>query len=136
MARNCGECLMDAVEVVELKADGICPRCGADYGADGFAAHPAFVRAARLSEPLRSHFPKSADEARTFEPIIRARALSSRVLVVANTRIECAWAAYVDAVPGFNHRHERAAVLETGAKVDEAVARVLFPEFADIPYAG
>ena len=97
--------------------------------------HPSFIRAAALSEPLRSHFPKSADEARAFEPLIRARALSSRVLVVARTRVECAWAAYVDAVPGMDHRREREPVLDHGAKVDETLARVLFPEFADVPYA-
>lgn len=34
MARNCGECLMDAVEIVELDKDGKCPRCGAAYGPD------------------------------------------------------------------------------------------------------
>lgn len=28
---NCGECLMEAVEVVELEADGTCPRCGGNY---------------------------------------------------------------------------------------------------------
>ena len=30
--RNCGECLMNAVEIVELDVNGKCPRCGADYG--------------------------------------------------------------------------------------------------------
>lgn len=30
---NCGECLMRNVELVALRADGVCPRCGADYGA-------------------------------------------------------------------------------------------------------
>lgn len=28
---NCGECLMEAIEVVELKPDGTCPRCGGNY---------------------------------------------------------------------------------------------------------
>ncbi len=97
--------------------------------------HPSFVRAAALAEPLRSHFPKSAEEANAFVPIIRHCALAARVLVVARTRVECAWAAYADAVEGSDHRHERAAVLDTGAKVDERLARVLFPEFADVPYA-
>jgi len=32
--RNCGECLMDRVEVVELDEHGVCPRCHADYGPD------------------------------------------------------------------------------------------------------
>lgn len=30
--RNCGECLMTDVEIIELRADGVCPRCGANYG--------------------------------------------------------------------------------------------------------
>lgn len=30
--RSCGECLMNDVEIVELAADGKCPRCGVDYG--------------------------------------------------------------------------------------------------------
>lgn len=30
--RNCGECLMDAVEIVQLSPAGVCPRCRADYG--------------------------------------------------------------------------------------------------------
>lgn len=30
--RNCGECLMNNVEIVELEEDGVCPRCGTDYG--------------------------------------------------------------------------------------------------------
>lgn len=30
--RNCGECLMNDVEIVQLRGDGKCPRCGADYG--------------------------------------------------------------------------------------------------------
>jgi hypothetical protein len=32
MARNCGECLFNTVDIVELDAAGVCPRCGADYG--------------------------------------------------------------------------------------------------------
>lgn len=97
--------------------------------------HPAFIRAAALSEPLRSHFPKTRDEAMDFQPLIRYRALSSKVLVVAQTRIETAWCAFVDAVPGENHRDEFKAVASYGAKVDEKLARLLFPEFDEVPYA-
>jgi hypothetical protein len=97
--------------------------------------HPSFTRAKTLSEPMRSHFPKSREEATEFIPMVRARALSSRVLVVARTRVECAWNAYVDAVPGLDHRRERDAVLDHGAKLDETMARILFPEFNEVPYA-
>jgi predicted amidohydrolase len=97
--------------------------------------HPAFLRAQALSEPLRSHFPKSVEEAEAWQPIQRIRALSSQVLVVAQTRIICQWAAYIDAVPGLRHDREWEAVLNYGNKLEEVVARALFPEFEEIPYA-
>lgn len=97
--------------------------------------HPAFTRAKQLAEPLRSFFPKSVEEAKNWRPIVRRVALTSRVLVVATTRIECAWVAYCDAVEGYNHDHEVEEVLKHGAKLPEAFARVLFPVFADVPYA-
>jgi hypothetical protein len=28
--RNCGECLFERTEIVQL-IDGVCPKCGADY---------------------------------------------------------------------------------------------------------
>lgn len=97
--------------------------------------HPSFVRARELSEPLRSHFPKSTEEAQTFKPIVRRRALARRVLVAARTRVECAWAAYIDAVHGHDHDYEVRAVLDHGDKLPEEVARVLFPQFKEVPYA-
>ena len=81
------------------------------------------------------NFPKTAAEAADWTPVILRRALSARVLVVARTRIEGRWSAYCDAVPGQRHTDEFDAVLETGAKVQEDVARALFPCFADVPYA-
>jgi len=34
-SRNCGECLVNLVEIVRLDENGRCPKCGgADYGAD------------------------------------------------------------------------------------------------------
>ena len=97
--------------------------------------HPAFTRAKALPEPMRSHFPKSHEEARSFEPQVFCRALACRVLVVARTRVECAWCAYCDAVPGHNHGDEQQAVLDYGSKLGENVARALFPQFKDVPYA-
>lgn len=97
--------------------------------------HPAFLRAAALDEPLRSHFPKNVPEAENWEPIVRVRALSTRVLAVARTRVECSWAAYIDAVPGQRHSEEFDNVLDHGSKLDEKFARVLFPEFKEVPYA-
>lgn len=73
--------------------------------------------------------------AREFTPVIRRRALASRVLVVARTRIEGTWAAYCDAVPGYDHDHEERAVLLRGDKLPERVAVALFPEFDGVPYA-
>lgn len=99
------------------------------------ADHPAFLRAQKLKEPLRSHFPKSVEEAHAWQPIRRVRPLATRVLAVAQTRITCEWAAYVDAVPGRRHDDEWEMVLQHGAKLREDVARVLFPEFKQVPYA-
>jgi len=71
----------------------------------------------------------------SFEPKTRIVALASRVLAVAHTRIEGAWCAYIDSVPGINHRDESEIVLNDGDKLSEDIARVIFPEFIDIPYA-
>jgi hypothetical protein len=64
---------------------------------------------------------------------VAIHALSARVLVVAVKRVE-GWAAYCDAVPGEDHGRELYKVAQTGSKIAEHVARVLFPQFADVPY--
>lgn len=79
-------------------------------------------------------FPTTADEAQAWTKVIRYSALSSRVLVVACTRIEGVWSAYCDAVDGMDHKREADAVLRHGDKLAEPVARVLFPQFENIPY--
>jgi len=40
VARNCGECLFNDVEIVQLREDGVCPRCGANYGPEVRADYP------------------------------------------------------------------------------------------------
>jgi hypothetical protein len=80
-------------------------------------------------------FPTTPEEARNWAPTIRRRALAQRVLAVATTRIEGCWAAYIDAVPGHDHKIEAADVLDYGSKLPAEYARVLFPEFADLEYA-
>lgn len=97
--------------------------------------HPIFAKVRAMPEPWRSHFPKSREDAQAWRPLTRRRALASRVLVVAHTRIEAAWSAYADAVPGRDHDAEQQAVLDHGDKVSEQVARCLFPEFDGVPYA-
>ena len=97
--------------------------------------HPSFTRAQSLDEPWRSHFPKTLGEAQRFEPMVERRALGFRVLCVARTRIECAWCAYCDAVPGKDHEVEMQEVLRTGTKMPEDTARSMFPRFNEVPYA-
>lgn len=97
--------------------------------------HPAFLVAESLPEPWRSHFPKDMAEANHWKSHIIVRALAERVLAVAKTRIECAWAAYVGDVPGLVHDAEWFCVLIAGAKLDEPVARSIFPELSEVPYA-
>lgn len=79
--------------------------------------------------------PQASEEKSAWQPTICRHALTSRVLVVARTRIEGVWAAYADAVPGINHDKEWQNVLDMGDKVSEQIARSLFPQFADVPYA-
>lgn len=88
-----------------------------------------------LPEGWRAHFPRAGQDASGWAPCEVFRALASRVLAVAHTRIEGRWCAYVDAVPGINHRREIDDVLRCGAKLDEAVALTLFPRFQGIEYA-
>lgn len=80
-------------------------------------------------------FPEKPEEATTWQTTIRRRALATRVLALAKTRVEGTWAAYIDAVPGQNHDHEIWAVMARGTKLGESTARHLFPEFEGIPYA-
>ena len=82
-------------------------------------------------------FPSQGDitECREWKPIVRMRALHTQVLVVARTRIEGTWKAYIAPVPGYDHLKERDAVLRNGSPVDKELACYLFPEFKGIPYA-
>ena len=81
------------------------------------------------------HFPKTPDEAKQWTPYVRHTALAMRVITVAQQRIEGAWRAYIDAVPGQNHQLEFDAVLRNGEPLPEDVALALFPEFEGVPYA-
>ena len=74
-------------------------------------------------------------KAKEFKPIVQRRALAMRVLCVAKTRLPGHWAAYCGAVPGMKHEEEIEPVLRFGEKMPEEVARALFPEFKDVPYA-
>ena len=71
--------------------------------------------------------------------IAATRALANRVLCVAVMRIEGAWCAYVDAVPGVNHQVEALAVADNGDKLPEHIARAVFlsyrGHFEGVPYA-
>lgn len=70
-----------------------------------------------------------------WEPAVIRREMATRVLAVARTRIEGAWTAYVDAVPGYDHGTEFHQVLSNGTKLTYAVASAHFPEFEGVPYA-
>jgi len=84
---------------------------------------------------MKDHFKDSTVRSGYWEKMTQHRGMSMKVLAVANTRIEGAWCAYVDAVPGMSHEDEAAEVLAHGSKLDEDVARALFPGFRDLYYA-
>ena len=65
----------------------------------------------------------------------RAVALHRNVLVVATSRIEGAWCAYIGPVRGYDHTQEWQEVLDNGDKIGEDLAKILFPGFTGVPYA-
>ena len=58
--------------------------------------------------------------------IVNYTALSSKVLVVCVDSGRD-WAAYCDAVPGYNHEEELEQVSRTGSKISPRIAEILFP---------
>lgn len=80
-------------------------------------------------------FPETPEEAETWEKTFRRRALHSRILVVACTRIEGMWSAYIAPVAGENHDLEWEGVWRNGNKLGQEVAQALFPQFEGVPYA-
>lgn len=80
-------------------------------------------------------FPESPEETKDWQDYRRYHALASRVIAVARTRIEGTWQAFIDSVPGENHRNEMEGVFRHGCTVPEAIAIILFDEFEDVPYA-
>ena len=80
-------------------------------------------------------FPETPEEAKTWTPDIEYKALASKVLVAAKTRVEGTWKAYCDAIPGKKHSEEWQEVLKHGDQLSEKVARAIFPRFEGIPYA-
>ena len=70
-----------------------------------------------------------------WKPMVRYVAPHLNVMVVAQTRIEGTWCAYIRNVPGYNHQSEVAEVLATGDKLLEDQALSFFPYFKGIPYA-
>lgn len=68
---------------------------------------------------------------------IKYVALDTRVLAVAATRVEGAWAAYIGPVAGNSHDNEKYEVLQSGTKLPEKIARAIFSSFnvLDLPYA-
>ena len=99
------------------------------------AEHPSFTLAKTLPERWREHFPKSVEEARSWEPIIRRRALHRNILVVAKTRVEVGWKAFIAPVAGINHDDEWEGVATTGTDIGEILARAMFPEFEGVRYS-
>jgi len=70
-----------------------------------------------------------------WKPEITVYALSSTALIVCTTRIEGSFRAYAKGVPGMDHKAEAAQVLKWGDDIGEDLARFLFPQYEDLPYA-
>ena len=83
----------------------------------------------------RFEFPETKTESLDWKPLTRRKALHSNVLCHARTRIEGMWAAYIFPVPGVNHEEEEWLWKTEGNKLPEYIARAMFPEFGELPYA-
>lgn len=79
--------------------------------------------------------PDDSSECRGWEPQVAYYAMCRTVIVVANTRVEGRWKAYIDSVAGIDHETEWQDVRRHGVTIPQPVARAMFPGFADIPYA-
>lgn len=60
------------------------------------------------------------------------KALSQHVIAVAviNTDVRD-WAAYIDAVPGYNHEEEYMLIVSYGNKLSRKIAEAIFPEISN-----
>lgn len=79
-------------------------------------------------------FPETPEEANEWEEQVCVEALHSRILVVAKTRIEGAWSAYIFPVAGMDHREEWHAWKADGNKLESAIAKAIFPQWSELPY--
>ena len=70
-----------------------------------------------------------------FEPKMYCHAIHRQVLVVARTRVEGTWKAYVFPVPGNSHEAEKHLWREHGSQLEESTARTLFGFLEDVPYS-
>ena len=61
---------------------------------------------------------------------VERKALDSKVIAVASEGYNNDWTAYIGAVEGKNHEDEWEGVLHNGTKLPQAIAEILFPEFA------
>jgi len=73
-------------------------------------------------------------EEQKWSPTIARYSLSPNVMVVARTRIEGTWGAYVAAVPGQSISHDEKLTLDNGTKLPEKIARVIFEQFEEMKY--
>ena len=73
-------------------------------------------------------------EGQKWSPTIARYSLSPNVMVVARTRIEGTWAAYVAAVPGQSLEEDESLTLDNGSKLPEKIARAIFEHFEEMKY--
>ena len=99
--------------------------------------HDREIRPVSAYTPLDARFPQRGDldAIAAWQPSVAVRALHSQVLVIAVSRVEGAWAAYLGPVAGHNHEVEWREVWRHGNKQAPALANHLFPGWAEIPYA-
>ena len=70
-----------------------------------------------------------------FEPQVFSQALTTKIIVVAETREDGTWKACIGPRDPLRPKYEMPLILGLGTAVYEPIARVLFPHFKKLPYA-
>lgn len=112
-----------------------CPNCKAASPDVGIGLNPPEIIHEKYCPDTWPDWLKEKYGEDKWNPYIRSVALSQFVLCVAKIRIEGAWTAYCNAVPGQEHSVETVRVLTHGNKLPEKIARAVFPEFSELRYA-
>lgn len=89
------------------------------------------AKAVQERDELKKKIQDMESHSKDLTPKRSYKALHKQILVVATTRIEGTWCAYIGPVRGVSHENEYRGVLLNGNKLPEDLATFMFPDFAN-----